>query len=255
MNKVAVIDEDEDDAEPMDEKARDTLLQTVLLVGESVRKKHGTDLNMRSARTPFNAQSVAECVPWKLVEILCALTVLNQSDSIISKKIFNLRGKVPTPVEFVRRGRRYYLWIQHSMEGERSGYEWRPDLIVTDTEFAPTAENVTEIIECKHRRHLDSATVRSEFAKSYDLRVESYLIWSYFDVLPYVVEGAERFGLAIKPIGLGRKDRGKFLSPLFLAQHVSDGISEARDQRRVAATLERAAEQTREKLTRDGQQR
>jgi hypothetical protein len=84
---------------------------------------------------------------------------------------------------------------------------WRPDLVVTDSPSAPSTENVTEIIECKHRRCLDSATDRSEFAKRYDLKVPSYLICSYFDASPKVIAGANRLGLLVKPIGLGCKDR------------------------------------------------
>ena len=141
------------------------------------------------------------------------------------------------------------------MGGERSGYEWRPDLVVTDSPYAPTAVNVTEIIECKHRRSLDSVTVRSEFAKSYDLKVESYLIWSYFDVAPRVIAGAERFGLEIKPIGLGGKDRGYFLDPQFLVRHISEGIREARDRSLFLATLAQASIEAQEKAARDGRLR
>jgi hypothetical protein len=93
--------------------------------------------------------------------------------------------------------------------------------------------------------------VRSEFAKSYDLKVESYLIWSYFDVADSVVKGAERFGLQIKPIGLGNKKRDQFLVPQFLARHISEGIREARDRRHFAATLARAAIEAQEKAARD----
>ena len=253
MNELDMFGED--DAEPMDAPARNALLQSVLFVGSRVRGRHGVELFMRSAQDPFNAASASQCIPWKLVEILCALTVLDQAESVTTKRIFHLRGKVPAPVEFVRTGRPHFLWIQHSMEGELSGYEWRPDLIVTDNGFKPTAENVTEIIECKHRRNLDSVTVRSEFAKSYDLKVESYLIWSYFDVSPKVNLGAERFGLEIKPIGLGRQDRGHFLDPVLLANHISEGIREARDRRRFADRLTEAANEVHEKAARDGRLR
>lgn len=240
-----------DDSDAIDAPAWNALLQAVLLLGELVRLKHGLELNMASAKTPLSATTVGTCVPWKLFEILCALTVLHQAESVRTRRVFHLRGKVPTPVEFVRDGRSRYLWIQHSMNGELSGYHWRPDLVVTDSEFAPTSENVTEIIEVKHRRHLDSVTVRSEFAKSYDLRVESYLIWSYYDVAPYVAEGATKLGLEIKLIGLAQEDRARLLDPEVLVRNVDEGITAARERRQFAARLEEVASRVREKVDRD----
>jgi hypothetical protein len=242
---------DDADADAIDAPARNALLQAVLLLGERVRLKHGLELNMASAKTPLSATTAGTCVPWKLFEILCAFTVLHQAESVCTRRVFHLRGKVPTPVEFVRDGRSRYLWIQHSMDGELSGYHWRPDLVVTDSEFAPTSENVTEIIEVKHRRHLDSVTVRSEFAKSYDLRVESYLIWSYYDVAPYVAEGATKLGLEIKLIGLAQEDRARFLDPEVLIRNVDEGITAARERRQFAARLEEVASRVREKVDRD----
>lgn len=241
----------DDGADVIDAPAQDTLIQAVLLLDERVRLKHGLELNMASANTPLSAATAGTFVPWKLFEILCALTVLHQAESVQTRKVFHLRGKVPTPVEFVRDGRSRYLWIQHSMDGELSGYQWRPDLVVTDSEFAPTSENVTEIIEVKHRRHLDSVTVRSEFAKSYDLRVESYLIWSYYDVAPYVAEGAMKLGLEIKLIGLAQEDRARFLKPEVLVRNVDEGIAVARERRQFAARLEEVASRVREKVDRD----
>jgi hypothetical protein len=254
MNEILVMDEDVTD-EPMDAHARGALLQSVLLVADRVTCKHGVALFMGSAKVPFNAASAAACIPWKLVEILCALTVLDEAEAVTSKQVFNLAGKVPTPVEFTRNGRRRFLWIQHSMEGERSGYDLRPDLVITDSPFAPNSENVTEIIECKHRRRLDAVTIRSEFAKGYDLKVESYLIWSYFEVAPSVVAGADRLGLQIKAIGLGSKERGPFLNPQFLTRHIAEGVKEARERSHFAATLTRAAGDAQEKAMRDGRLR
>jgi hypothetical protein len=248
---IAMEMDDDDDDDAIDAPARNALLQAVLLLGERVRLKHGLELNMASAKTPLSAATAGTCVPWKLFEILCALTVLHQAESVRTRRVFHLRGKVPTPVEFVRDGRSRYLWIQHSMDGELSGYHWRPDLVVTDSEFAPTSDNVTEIIEVKHRRHLDSVTVRSEFAKSYDLRVESYLIWSYYDVAPYVAEGATKLGLEIKLVGLAQEDRASFLDPEVLVRNVDESITAARERRQFAARLEEVASRVREKVDRD----
>lgn len=251
MADLIPIEMDDDGADSIDAPARNALLKAVLLMGERVRLKHGLELNMGSAKMPLNEATAGACVPWKLFEILCALTMLNQAECVRTKKVFHLRGKVPTPVEFVREGRSRYLWIQHSMDGELSGYQWRPDLVVTDSQFAPTSENVTEVIEVKHCRRLDSATVRSEFAKSYDLRVESYLIWSYYNVAPYVAEGATKLGLEIKLIGLAQEDRSRFLNPEVLVQNVDEGIVEARERRQFAVRLEEVASRVREKVDRD----
>lgn len=113
MTGLTPIEMDDNGADAVDAPARDTLLQAVLLLGERVRLKHGLELNMASANTPLSAATAGTCVPWKLFEILCAFTVLHQAECVRTRKVFHLRGKVPTPVEFVRDGRSRYLWIQH----------------------------------------------------------------------------------------------------------------------------------------------
>jgi hypothetical protein len=140
------------------------------------------------------------------------------------------------------------------MKGTRSGYEWRPDLVIANSEYAPTAENVTDIIECKHRRRLDAVTIRTEFAKAYDLKVESYLIWSYFEVSQAVLDGTDRLGIQVKTIGLGKKERGPFLDPLVLSRHIAEGVREARERSRFATTLAQAASEAQDKAIRDGRQ-
>lgn len=106
MAGLIPIEMDDNGADSIDAPARNALLQAVLLLGERVRLKHGLELNMASAKTPLSAATAGVCVPWKLFEILCALTVLNQAESVRTKKVFQLRGKVPTPVEFLRDGGR-----------------------------------------------------------------------------------------------------------------------------------------------------
>jgi hypothetical protein len=253
MNELEVIDEDVAD-EQMDVPARDALLQSVLLVANRVKSKHGLALFMGAASAPFNTATAAACIPWKLVEILCALIVLDEAEAIASKQVFNLAGKVATPIEFTRNGRQRFLWIQHSMKGEQSGYRLLPDLVVTDSSFAPNSENVTEIIECKHRKNLDAVTIRSEFAKGYDLGVESYLIWSYFEVRQSVRDGAKRLGVEIKTIGLDMQERGALLNPQILTKHIADGVKNARENSLFATTLTRTSREAQEKLTRDARQ-
>jgi len=55
------------------------------------------------------------------------------------------------------------------MCGRQSDFLWWPDLVIAEDGELPSAENVLEIVECKHRRNLNSATIRSEFAKGFDL--------------------------------------------------------------------------------------
>jgi hypothetical protein len=251
MNDLTIFDEKIEADDPHDTVARDALQSTVLWLANRVRR-HGVSLYLGKGILPVHsAASLAVCKPWQLAELLCVLTILDEADSVSTRAVFNLRGKVAVPVVFTRHGQVRYLWIQHTMQGRQSGFAWRPDLVVTDDERAPCTENVIEIIECKHRRRLDSGIIRSEFAKGFDLDTRAYLIWSYYEVPPSVVKGAGGLGLRIRTVGLDGPERGQLLAPEVLARRFAEGMSQARDEAAFAAALSRAAILAEDKLERD----
>jgi hypothetical protein len=181
--------------------------------------------------------------------------VLDEAESVGARLVFGLRGTVPRPVPFVRGGQRRFLWIQYTMRGRQSGFPWRPDIVITDDGHTPSADNVLEIVECKHRRRLDSATIRSEFAKGFDLGAPAYLIWSYFEVSQRVYDGADGLGLRLRTIGLAGPERARLRNPDELANRIAAGMRETRETMPLAAALVRGASTAADKAGRDRQVR
>jgi hypothetical protein len=253
MNDLVLIDEHKDDDPSIDdEEGRAALVQTILKLSSKVRKRHDVRLFLGEGTDPLDHPASLNGHPlWLLAEFLCVLIVLDEAQSVGTRQVYRLRGRVPQPVPFVRDTQRRFLWIQHPMHGRQSGFLWRPDLVITENGQPPSAENVLEIVECKHRRKLDSATIRSEFAKGFDLEAPAYLIWSYFEVSQRVCDGADRLGLRLRTIGLAGPDRARLRDPDELASRISAGMRETREATPLAAALIRGASAAADKADRE----
>jgi len=103
--------------------------------------------------------------------------------------VIHIFGKTG-PVEIREDGIVRQLWAQQTLRGDKSALPGRPDLIVTSSREPPHPHNALRIIEAKCVRQLGTHTVRSEFGKAHDLRVATYLTWSFYSPAPRVVVGA-----------------------------------------------------------------
>ena len=249
------IDEEEDAALP-DDDGRAVLVQTILRLAARVRKNHDVRLFLGVGTDPLDQEASLHGLKlWLLAEFLCILITLDEAESVERRQVHKLRGKVPYPIPFFRDGQRRCLWVQHPMRGMKSGFLWIPDLAITEDTNVPSSENVLEIIECKRHAKLSAGTVRSEFAKSYDLEVTAYLLWSYFEVSDHVRTGAESLGLRLRTIGLMGPQREQLRDPDALTRRLSEGMRETREARPFAAALERRSTAAAEKADRDGRLR
>jgi hypothetical protein len=107
-----------------------------------------------------------------------------------------------------------------------SALEGRPDLIVTSTREPPHPKNATRIIEAKCVSH---QTVRSEFGKAHELRVATYLIWSFYSPTPRVVAGARGLGIDLEALGFDTNRRADLVqSPEALISRVAYAQEQAR---------------------------
>jgi hypothetical protein len=81
-------------------------------------------------------------------------------------------------------------------------------------------------------------TSGGEFGKAYDLRVASYLIWSFNTPALSVIEGAKRLGLDIEPLGFDTERRADLISmPENLVMHVANTQDVSRRGDRFARLL------------------
>lgn len=253
MNELIAADGHEDDDPSIDdEEGRVALVETILKLSMKVRKRHDVRLFLGEGTDPLDHPTSLNGHPlWLLAEFLCVLIILDEAQSVGTRQVYRLSGRVCLPVPFIRDTQRRFLWIQHAMRGRQSGFLWRPDLVITENDQLPSAENVLEIVECKHRRKLDSTTVRSEFAKGFDLEAPAYLIWSYFEVSQRVRDGADGLGLRLRTIGLAGPERAKLRDPDELISRIAAGIRETREATPLATALLRGAATASDKADRE----
>ena len=96
---------------------------------------------------------------------------------------------------------------------------------------------------------LGTQTIRSEFGKANDLRVATYLIWSFDSPTPKVVAGARRLGIDLEALGFDSERRDDLLkSPVALISHVAISLEHSRRTQRFAHALEAAGQEATRKL-------
>jgi hypothetical protein len=252
MNDLIEIIDNEEDEPRADDDGRAALVQTILKLAASVWERHDVRLFLGNGAEPLDQEaSLRGLKLWHLAELLCVLIILDEAEAVERRQVIKLRRKVPYPIPFIREGQRRCLWVQYPMRGIKSGFRWIPDLAITEDTKVPSSDNVLEIIECKRHANLTSATIRSEFAKGYDLGTPSYLLWSYFEISTHVRDGAEKLGLRLRTIGLEGPEREHLRDPDALARRFSEGMRETREARPFAAALERRATAAAEKADRD----
>lgn len=191
--------------------------------------------------------AVPDVSTWQLVEALSLIGVILRSDEAVAGAI-NLFGKTG-PIEIREDGVARYLWAQQTLRGEKSALGGRPDLIVTSSSEQPHPNNATRIIEAKCVRHLGAQTVRSEFGKAHDLRVTSYLIWSFYSPVPRVIEGARNLGINLESLGFDTDRRMDLVrDPDALISRVAYSQEQARREQKFAFLLKEASQAAERKL-------
>lgn len=197
---------------------------------------------VRRASTPPDVRT------WQLMEALCLLSVLFKAEKVVSREVCNIFGR-SGPFHFVEDGEDRYLWSQVSLIGKESSLGSRPDLIVTNDSKPPTAETTVRIIECKCRKSIGAQVIRAEFGKAYDLKVTSYLIWSFITPNKRAMEGAKSLGLDLEALGFDTDMREKLIeNPEILLYHVANTIEVSRRENRLAQMLRTSADQVERKM-------
>jgi len=92
--------------------------------------------------------------------------------------------------------------------------------------------------------------VRSEFGKAYDLRVTSYLIWSFYAPSPKVVAGAQGLGIDLEALGFDTEWRDDLIrDPGALIARVVNAQEQARRTQRFAVALVEVSHEAQLKLS------
>jgi len=162
--------------------------------------------------------------------------------------VINIFGRTG-PIEIREDGVVRHLWAQQTLRGDRSALNGRPDLIVTSSQEPPHPRNAARIIETKCVRTIGTRMLRSEFGKAHDLRVATYLIWSFYSPAPRVVAGARGLGIDLEALGFDTDRRADLVvSPDVLISRIAYTQEQARREQRFAAALEEAGQEARRKL-------
>lgn len=231
-----------------DIEARDALWRAICVASEDILNR----LRIRSIHSEKETQlrlnsPVPDVPTWQLVEALSLLGIILRSEeaSADSVSIFGKTG----PIEIKEDGVVRFLWSQQTLKGEKSNLWGRPDIIVTTSSEMPNPGNAVRIIEAKCVKKLDTRIIRSEFGKAHDLRVATYLIWSFYSPTTRVVEGDQGLGIDIEAIGFDTKWRSKLIeNPENLISHIANTQELAKKTQRFVKMLEKAGLQAKGKI-------
>lgn len=207
-----------------------------------------TTSNGRGASGRIEASQPIPSVPtWQLVEGISLLSILLRANSVQSRSV-SLFGKLG-PLTIEEDGATRYVWAQQQLRGDYSDLGGRPDLIVTSSPDPPTPANVVRVVEVKCRKQLDAQVVRAEFGKAHDLRVTSYIIWTFYSPPPRVKAGARGLGLDLEELGFDTARRQDLITqPQALLSHVAHTLEQARRANRFVTALEDASQEAGLKL-------
>lgn len=182
-------------------------------------------------------RSIPNIPNWKLVEVLSLMTILLKSEKIITKKITNLVGKTG-PIHFIENGLPRFLWAQPSLTGLQSDLGGRPDILITSDEYKVNESTTLRIIECKCQKNLGTQQIRAEYAKAMDLKVNSYLIWSFTTPSQRIIDGAKRLGLDVGVLGFDKPESLSLTQdPDILISFISNIIYNSKQNERFVKTL------------------
>jgi len=193
-----------------------------------------------------------EVQTWKLLEALSLLTIILKADKLNFGVVTNLFGQTG-PLHFVEDNHDRFLWAQPTLTSQESELSCRPDLVVSSTPAKPTAQTTLRVIECKCRERLGARDIRAEFGKAHDLRVTSYLIWSFTSPSPRAVEGAKRLGLDLVALGFDTPRRSDLISkPENLVAHIANTIEVSKHEAFFARTLLESGKEIAIKISNQG---
>lgn len=236
-----------------DKIAKDALWQAITILVSENQEEKGLSVHLGHAGSARITTSTPrpESAFWKLVEVLSLLVVLKKADEVRSRNVYNILGKIPKPVEYRIANDPFFLWNQRSMAHSLSGFSGIPDLTITTTDAAPNRSNVLEIIEVKSGK-LSSRLIRQEFAKGFDLNVDTYVIWSYQQPTINQINGAQLLGIDLEPLGfdVASGDRATRLNPRNLIDHFSVVLDSRRKFQRFGNMLTESANVVRDKRLR-----
>lgn len=167
----------------------------------------------------------------KLVEVLSVVGTFRMAERPPMGDIWNLFG-CSGPIAFLENGERRYLWTQPFVKGGLTGLAARLDIAVTSDPQVVSPNNLLRVVECKCARALGARTLREEFGKAQDFRIESYLIWSYYAPRPKMLTAAENFRIDLKGIGLPELLDTYEADPGALARFVVDTLADVASNKR-----------------------
>ena len=116
-----------------------------------------------------------------------------------------------------------------------------PDLLIAN-EGIIAPNTVFAIRESKHTR-LRAATIRAEFGKAFDLRVQSCVIVSYYRVPLRRLEAARRLGLEVESLELGEHEQPE-REPGQIARQLKEAFDSADVNARFTEILSTAARES-----------
>ncbi|MEI8032857.1 MAG: hypothetical protein WCH05_05895 [Chlorobiaceae bacterium] len=231
-----------------DDEARSALWKAICIASKEIRYRFRIDnVYERNGTLIGNNTKTPNVATWPLVEALCLLGVIIRAEDATAKDV-SIFGKTG-PIEIKEAGIVKYLWAQQIIKGDKSTLNGRPDLIITSTSDIPNSRNAIGVIEAKCMHKIGAQTVRSEFGKAHDLRVATYLIWSFYSLPKKVIEGAKRLGINIETLGFDSEWRRDLISnPEVLISKVVNAQHQASKEKRFAYTLEKASREAQIKL-------
>lgn len=231
-----------------DTEARAAMWRAIRVASDEVRHRFHVSSILGSGRAAVSASSaVPDVATWQLVEALSLLGVILRSEEAEAEEI-GIFGKTG-PIAIREDGIVHQLWAQQTLQGDKSTLSGRPDLVVTSSLASPNPNNATRIIETKCVRQLGAQLIRSEFGKAHDLRVATYLIWSFYSPSRRVIDGALGLGINLEPLGFDTERRGDLVrSADALISHIAHAQEQARRGQKFALVLEQAAQAARRKI-------
>ncbi len=237
-----------DNSADKDVEARRAIWNSICVCADDVRHRFKAEsIRELDRREIHQGSSVPSVETWQLIEALSLLCLMIRCDEVTAATIM-VFGKTG-PIAIREDGVARYVSTQQTLRGDKSALSGRPDIIVTTTSESPRPRNAVRIIEAKCVRQLGSHTIRAEFGKAYDLRVETYLIWSFYSPTERASEGAKGLGIDLQVLGFDTDRRQDLLtSPEALISHVAHSQEQARHAHRFALGLEGAGQEAGRKL-------
>lgn len=230
-----------------DAEERRTLWSAIIRRCLRLQEKHGIQAYLyHHDHLDITRREIPVIETWKLVEVLCALLVLDDADEVRTKLIRGLAQNCG-PIEYSSAYGTRYLFTQASMVGSHSKLAGTPDIVVA-TSTHISCRSVERIIECKSGKRLGAPLVRAEFGKGYDLNVDVYQIWSLNKAAAGAVDGAMALGIDIVELRFNDKSKRKeLLDPDQLSTFMTYELKRADAARAFAMRREQVAVETRER--------